>query len=71
MVECGSWWGAVIGFYGKEVSHPTIAGATGREDSDVVKHVNSRIRLFWFKSWLLLFDSWFIFFLFSTSLRCN
>lgn len=52
----------MIGFYGKEVSHPTIAGATGREDSDVVKHVNSRIRLFWFKSWLLLFDSWFIFF---------
>lgn len=58
---CGSQWGEAGGFWGEEVSHPTVASATGK--IEMWFSVSSEIRLSWFKPWLLLSDSWSISFL--------
>ena len=73
-LKCGEVWLMVGGsdrVPGEEVSHPTTAGATGRKGSDVVKHVAPELDCFGSNPGSYYLNSWSIFFLFSTSLRCN
>lgn len=57
------------GVLGEEASHPTVASVTGKEE--MWFSVSSDIRFLWFKSWLLLSDSWSFFFIFSSFIEVN